>query len=173
MNVRKRKVRINRPHSFANFLQKSFRACARTPNAETHVIRHRVCTAFEMNPHDRPVDHGGRILADTVTVNVGGDADNLAPVVCGGDTNAFAKSVGWGIPILASKILRNDGNRKLLIDVRPCEIPACDQGSAFSGKKTRNDESEAANRRNFSLHKWMILREKDVVVGVTVHWKGG
>ncbi len=76
-------------------------------------------------------------MADAVVVNVGGDADDFAPVVGGGDANAFADGVGGRIPIFASEIFRNDGDGKRFVDVRPREIAPGNQGSAFGFEKSQ------------------------------------
>ena len=110
--LERRKIRIHRPDSLADFFQKDFRAGARAANAEGCVVRDVLRLAFEAYAHDGPIDHGRRILGDSILVNICGHADDFAPVVRGGDANAFADGVGGRIPIFACEIFRNDGDGK-------------------------------------------------------------
>jgi hypothetical protein len=48
-------------------------------------------------------------------VDIRNYADNLAPFVVGGDTNAFADGILRGVPIFASEVFGDDDLRNALI----------------------------------------------------------
>ena len=124
------KIRIHRPHSLPDLFHKALRAGAGATDDESQAAVHPGLLIEKMPHQDWPSHRTRRFNVHTIVVRVRQDTDNLRPVVLGTRADPLAEGTGRRAPVFARHILSDEGNRPLVVDVRPGEIAAGNKRSA-------------------------------------------
>src|SRR5580698_9154276 len=107
---------------------------------------HALLLPLELAQHDGPVDGSGGGLVYAIIVHVFHHADDLAPVVRAGHSDPLAQRTVRVVPILASEILRDNGDGSFLVGICPREISPGQHPRAQGREKSGGNELEASYR---------------------------
>src|SRR5260370_19285658 len=157
------------PQSRTKLFNKACRAGEGTADNESYVALGMERPALEFCQQRGPIDVGAGGLVHTVITHITYNADDLTPIVDGGDSNALAKRFAGRAPIFAREILGDKRNGNSVIRIRPSEITTSDERYAQSMEISGRDEQEMPKRRRRSLRVSAVCCEDIVEPTVSIH----